>query len=68
MLNQYAVLPFSGPKFNENQDKLKVGENPCAICGKAVAYPYKHVTVVRGGAWAKTEAEAANEADAGYMG
>lgn len=69
MLNIYSVLPFSGPKFHENEKRLKDGEQPCAICGKAVSTPYKHsATVVGGGDWARTEAEAANESDSGYMG
>ncbi len=68
-MNIYDVAPFSGAKFNENQNKLKNGETPCAICGKAVRFPYAHsATVVGGGDWAKTNAEIADEDDPGYMG
>lgn len=68
-MNRYSVLPFSGAKFNENQKRLKEGETPCAICGKPVAYPYKHeATVVGGGDWAQSEAEAQDVNDPGYMG
>lgn len=67
-MNKYTVLPFSGPKFNANQKKLK-DETPCAICGKAVKFPYQHsAVVVGGGDWAVDEKEAADESDAGYMG
>jgi len=45
-LSRYTVLPFSGVRFNENQNKLREGETPCAICGKAVQAPYKHEAVV----------------------
>jgi hypothetical protein len=68
-MNIYDVPPFSGEKFNENQNRLKDDETPCAICGKAVKYPYKHsATVVGGGDWARNEVEAADESDPGYMG
>lgn len=68
-LRTYSVLPFSGSRFNENQDKLKDGQTPCAICGKYVALPYKYpVTVVCGGGWARSEEEATNESDLGFMG
>lgn len=67
--NVYRILPFDGPRFHDNQRRLKPGETPCAICGKAVKYPFKHsATVVRGGDWARTTEEAGNEEDPGYMG
>lgn len=67
--NRYSVLPFTGVRFNENQNKLVDGETPCAICGKAVKAPYKHeAVVVRGGDWATTDSEAAEVDDPGYMG
>lgn len=70
MPNIYSVPPFSGANYRKNERKLKDGETPCAICGKAVAYPYAHpVTVVGGGGdWARTEEEEVNESDPGYMG
>jgi hypothetical protein len=69
VLNRYSILPFSGPRFKENERRLKDSETPCAICGKAVIYPYKHaVVVVGGGDWAMTEAEEQDESDSGYMG
>lgn len=68
-LNRYTVLPFTGERFQQNEKKLRDGETPCAICGKAVKHPYKHAaTVVHGGDWAATEAEAAKEDHPGYMG
>lgn len=68
-MNTYKVAPFSGPRFRENERKLKEGETPCAICGKYVSRPYLHpVTVVAGGDWARTEAEEGDSADPGYMG
>lgn len=68
-MNTYTVLPFSGPKFQENERKLRDNETPCAICGKAVKSPYQHsAVVVGGGDWAKDEKEACDETDAGYMG
>lgn len=68
-MNRYSVLPFSGANFHRNEKKLKSGETPCAICGKAVAHPFKHeVVVVGGGDWAQTEAEELDESDGGYMG
>lgn len=44
--NTYTAAPFSGKNFEENQSRLKDGESPCAICGKAVAYPFEHPAVV----------------------
>lgn len=68
-MNIYTILPFSGPRFRQNEKKLKTGETPCAICGRAVVKPYKNpVVVVGGGDWARTEAEENNESDSGYMG
>jgi hypothetical protein len=68
-MNRYSVLPFSGANFKNNQDKLKSGESPCAICGRMVASPYKHYAVVVGGGdWARTREEEKDESDAGYMG
>lgn len=69
-INRYSVSPFSGANYRKNEKKLKDGETPCAICGKAVVWPFKHsVVVVDGGSdWAESEAEAQNEADPGYMG
>lgn len=68
-LNRYSVLPFSGARFNENQNKLRDGETPCAICGKAVNTPYTHeAVVVGGGDWAASDSEASDVDDPGYMG
>ena len=68
-LNRYIVLPFSGDRYSENEKKLREGETPCAICGKAVKEPFKHqAVVVGGGDWAATEKEAADVDDPGYMG
>lgn len=69
MLNIYSVLPFSGTRYAENFKRLKDCEYGCAICGKPVATPYKHsAAIVDGGDWARTEAEAADDSDSGYMG
>jgi hypothetical protein len=69
VLPQYSVDPFSGPNFRKNEQRLKEGETPCVICGKAVAYPYAHsAVVVHGGSWASSVEDAQNEADSGYMG
>ncbi len=69
MLNQYKVLPFSGPRYAENAKKLTNEEQGCAICGKPVRLPLVHTAVVvNGGDWAKTPEEAADDADPGYMG
>lgn len=68
-LNTYKVLPFSGANYRKNSARLKDNEVGCAICGKPVKMPYKHeVTVVGGGYWARTQEEAADEGDSGYMG
>lgn len=68
-MNVYDVAPFSGPRFRDNEAKLMASETPCAICGKAVAKPYKHCAVVVGGGdWARTEAEEQDETAPGYMG
>lgn len=68
-MNTYTIAPFSGAKFKENEKRLKEGETPCAICGKAVPKPYQHsATVVAGGDWARTPEEAADDSDPGYMG
>ena len=68
-MNTYSVAPFSGARFKENQARLKEGQTPCAICGKAVPFPYKHsAPVVAGGDWARTPEEAEDEDDPGYMG
>ena len=68
-MNIYNVFPFSGDVFRKNQERLKMDEIPCPICGRAVSKPYKHtVTIVRGGDWARSVAEETNESDPGYMG
>lgn len=68
-MNTYTVAPFSGARYRENQARLEQGEQPCAICGKAVSFPYEHsATVVAGGDWARTQDEAQAEDDPGYMG
>ncbi len=49
-MNTYSIAPFSGKSFKQNEARLKEGEQPCAICGKAVQRPYKYsATVVAGG-------------------
>lgn len=69
ILNRYNVLPFSGPRYGENFQKLDNEDPGCAICGRSVAQPYAHTaTVVGGGDWAKTHAEVADTSDPGYMG
>lgn len=68
-LNQYKVSPFSAANYRKNSAKLKDTECGCAICGKSVSEPYAHeVVIVNGGDWAKTQEEAENESDPGYMG
>ena len=68
-MNIYSVRPFSGLNYYKNQNSLKDGQEGCAICGKYVAQPFRHeATVVHGGQWARTEAEANYYADNGYMG
>lgn len=65
----YSVAPFSDPKYAENSKRLKTHEYGCAICGKPVKTPYEHsAVIVGGGDWARTEAEATDESDPGYMG
>ena len=65
----YSVLPFGGKTFGKNQARLKSGDVPCAICGRAVLKPYKfQAAVVGGGDWARNQTESDNTADPGYMG
>lgn len=69
----YKVDPFSGKSRRENEERLKDGQSPCAICGKGVNEPWPHVAVVVDGGsdWARTMDEANNkvaEREAGYMG
>ena len=69
-MNRYSIPPFSGPNYRKNERKLKAGESPCAICGKAVKYPYKYSVVVvdGGGDWAISEEEEKDESAMGFMG
>jgi hypothetical protein len=68
-LNRYSVLPFTGPRYHENDQKNRSNDAGCAICGKVVVKPYKHTaTVVGGGDWALTQAEVDDVNDPGYMG
>lgn len=68
-MNFYSAPPFSGDLFSENEQRLKANESPCAICGKAVKYPFRHeAVVVNGGEWATTPEQLRNESDPGYMG
>lgn len=65
----YTVFPFSGEAYRKNEGRLKEGEVPCAICGRAVARPWRFsAVVVNGGDWARSQVEAENVEDPGYMG
>lgn len=70
MPTTYSVPPFSGENYGANERRLKSGETPCAICGKAVKHPFAHpVVVVDGGAdWARSEAAEADDSTPGYLG
>lgn len=46
-MNSYSVVPFGGINFKNNKARLKSGEQPCAICGKAVQRPYKLIDAVK---------------------
>lgn len=68
-LNRYSILPFSGPRYEENDTKNRSDDPGCAICGKPVVKPYKHLaTVVGGGDWAKTADEVNDVNNPGHMG
>lgn len=68
-LERYSILPFTGPRYSENEKKNTLNEVGCAICGKLVTKPYVHTaTVVGGGDWAINADEVANVNDPGYMG
>lgn len=67
-MNTYSVAPFSMWKKSSSK-VVGITGCECAICGKPVKTPFKHIAVViDGGArWATTEAEI-NINDPGYMG
>lgn len=66
----YSVEPFSGSHYNKNAERYS-GDDAClcAICGKPVKDPYRHIGVVvdGGAAWA-TDAHQATFHTPGMMG
>ena len=67
-MGTYSVAPFSLWKKSKSNVRGITGRE-CAICGKQVREPFKHLAIViDGGArWASTEADV-DLSDPGYMG
>lgn len=66
-MSVYSVAPFS--LWNRSQNKV-VGTNgrECAICGRQVKEPFKHVAIVIDGGAGWSNAEDVDRSDTGYMG
>lgn len=64
----YSVAPFSLWKESKNHVRGITGRE-CAICGKQVREPFKHIAIVIDGGARWASAEDVDHADpAGYMG
>lgn len=67
-MSVYSVAPFSLWKKSKN-NILGITGRECAICGKQVREPFKHLAIVIDGGARWASSEAVDSADpSGYMG
>lgn len=65
-----GMTPFSGSKYDENEERCTDGDEPCVLCGKPVSNPKEALAaeVYDGGAKFVLEGETVDTNDPGYMG